>query len=66
MIFGLSQKMQAVNDCCHAETIAEGGVTVNMSLGVSAKHLYDVCVKEAKNNCSMNYTGHLKVRYMEQ
>ena len=48
MSFGPSQKMQAVNDCCYTETIAEGGVIVNMSLGASARHLYDVCVRGKK------------------
>lgn len=48
------EKIQAtaVNDCCHAETTAEGEVIVSkgMSLAVSTQHLYDICVNEDQNN----------------
>ena len=49
------KKMQAtlINDRCHPETTPEGKVIVNMSLAVSARHLYEICVKEAKKNSIM-------------
>ena len=47
------EKMQAtaVDDCCHAEKTAEGEIILNMFLAVSARQLYEICVKETKNNC---------------
>ena len=43
----------AINDCRHDETTPEREVIVNMSLAVSARHLYEICIKEAKNNSIM-------------
>lgn len=45
------EKLQAtaVNDRRHAQSTKDGDVVVNMSLAVSARHLYELCVKEAKS-----------------